>query len=174
MKRFSYSLILFYFLFSSGVFADNQYKLGAGDKINVIVYGEDSLSLKDVAIGEEGGIVFPFIGEIQVLGITSTQLEKMITRGLKGDYLVNPNVHVYVVEYRPFYIQGEINSPGGYPYQPGLTVSRAISLGGGFTERASKNKIFLSHPKSPKIKIKVKGHEKINPGDVITIEESFF
>ncbi len=156
--------------------ADNSkfYKLGAGDKINILVYGEDELSLKEASIGDEGSIVFPFIGEVKVSGLTTAQLEKRITSFLKGDYLIDPNVHVYIHEYRPFYIQGQVNEPGGYPYQPGLTVSRAVSLGGGFTERAARDNIFVSHSGAASVRERVKEHYKLKPGDVVTVEESFF
>ena len=152
---------------------DSHYLLGAGDKIKIHVYGQEDLSLV-AAIDDDGTIVYPFIGEIHVRGMTVSQLEQKITGFLKGDYLVNPNVHVSIDEYRPFYIQGEIKNPGGYPYQPGLTVRRAVSLGGGFTERAAKSKIYVTHPDSGGKKIKVKQHDKLKPGDVVTVEESFF
>ena len=175
MLSYRIFFIFFLLLATQVSFAESKfYKLGAGDKININVYGEDDLSLSDTAIGDEGTIVFPFMGEIKISGLTTAQLEKKITRFLKGDYLINPNVHVFIKEYRPFYIRGQVNAPGGYPYQPGLTIGRAISLGGGFTERAAKNNIFISHPDAPQDRERVKQHDKIKPGDVITVEESFF
>jgi polysaccharide export outer membrane protein len=149
------------------------YSLGAGDKINIHVYGQEDLSLS-ASIDDDGTIVYPFIGEIHIRGMTLSQLEKKITGFLKGDYLINPNVHVSIEEYRPFYIHGQVKQPGGYPYQPGLTVRRAVSLGGGFTERAAKSKIFVTHPGSGGKRVRVKKHERLKPGDVVTVEESFF
>ncbi len=152
---------------------DAHYLLGAGDKIRIHVYGQEDLSL-EAAIDDDGTIVYPFIGEIRVKGMTVSELEQKITGYLKGDYLVSPNVHVSMDEYRPFFIQGEIKNPGGYPYQPGLTVRRAVSLGGGFTERAAKNKIYVTRPNSGGEKINVQQHDKLKPGDVVTVKESFF
>ncbi|EDM64730.1 putative polysaccharide export-related protein, partial [Moritella sp. PE36] len=99
---------------------------------------------------------------------------KLIYKGLKGDYLVNPNVYVHVVEYRPFYIHGEVQKPGGYPYQPGLTVNQAIALAGGLTERASKDKIYLFKEKNKNKQINASLTYKVNAGDTILIKQRFF
>jgi len=94
---------------------------------------------------------------------------------LKGDYLVDPSVNVSVVEYRPFYINGEVKTPGGYPYQPGLTLRKAVALAGGFKERASKTKISLLSERALDGKQRQVGiDEVLNPGDIITVEQSFF
>ncbi len=86
---------------------------------------------------------------IKVTGMTIKQVEQHVYQGLKGDYFVEPNVFVGIVQYRPFYIHGEVKKPGGYPYQPGMTVNQAIALAGGLTERASREK-FLSRVKATK------------------------
>ena len=102
-------------------------------------------------------------------------LEQLLVSKLKGDYLINPRVSVSVLEYRSFYISGEVKTPGGYPFQPGLTLRRAVALAGGFTERASENKITIVRDANPE-----QGKEKANldavikPGDTITVAEGFF
>lgn len=157
------------------------YTLGAGDVIEISVYDEEDLSL-EVRIGLSGQISYPLLGDVAVSGLTPKQLEMKLVSGLKGPYLIEPSVTVSIKEYRPFYVIGEVKKPGGYPFHPGLTVDKAISLSGGFTERASKSKIYVVHDQganAPKRsdsdkKIPVKLFDVIQPGDVITIEQSFF
>ncbi len=150
------------------------YKLGTGDEIRIQVYGEDDL-LMETRVSDSGVIAYPFIGELEVAGHTPAEVEAMIVDGLKPDYLVDPTVTVTVVEYRPFFIFGEVQQPGGYPFQPGLTVAQAIALGGGFTERASRQRIFLVRDDDPdKERRQVTLKTAIGPGDTITVEQSFF
>ena len=102
----------------------SQYQLGSGDKINISVFGENDLSL-EVRLPDVGTINYPFLGEVKLVGLTAAEVEQLIYTGLKGDYLINPSVSVTITEYRPFFIDGEVKRPGGYPYQPGLTVNKA-------------------------------------------------
>ena len=106
--------------------------------------------------------------------LTSLVKNNFLVRVARGNYLVNPNVYVHVVEYRPFYIHGEVNRPGGYPYQPGLTVNQAIALAGGLTERASKDKIYLFKEKSKKTQTSASLTYIVNAGDTILIKQRFF
>ncbi|HCM05276.1 MAG TPA: capsular biosynthesis protein [Oceanospirillales bacterium] len=157
------------------------YTLGAGDLISISVYDEEDLSL-EVRIGLSGQISYPLLGDVAVSGLSPKQLEDKLVAGLKGPYLVDPSVTVSIQEYRPFYVIGEVKKPGGYPFHPGLTVDKAISISGGFTERASKSSIFVVHDSGnleqkrsdDDEKEAVKLFDVIQPGDVITIEQSFF
>jgi protein involved in polysaccharide export with SLBB domain len=168
------------------------YRLGAGDLISISVYDEADLSLK-VRIGLSGQISYPLLGDVVVSGLTPKLLELNLTSGLKGPYLVAPSVSVSIIEYRPFYVIGEVKKPGSYPFHPGLTVDKAISISGGFTERASKGSIYVIHDdRKPRVKQKdglegekqdedkreekkqVELYDVIQPGDVVTIEQSFF
>ncbi len=158
----------------------DSYKLGAGDFISISVYGEDDLSI-DVRIGSSGSISYPLLGDVWVLGLTTKQLETKLVAGLKGPFLIDPSVTVSMLEYRPFYVKGEVKRPGSYSFHPGLTVDRAISIAGGFTERASKNKIFVERSSSSTTgssdeqdKNSVSLKDTVMPGDVLTIEQSFF
>lgn len=186
MTRFLSHLILtFTVLCSPLVMAGDTalagYKLGAGDVINISVYDEKDLSL-EVRIGLSGQISYPLLGDVAVSGLSPKQLEDKMVAGLKGPYLIDPSVTVSIVEYRPFYVIGEVKKPGGYPFHPGLTVDKAISISGGFTERASKSNIFIVHDNGNKTAQRTKDEDKqavklfdvIQPGDVITIEQSFF
>ena len=156
----------------SGVLSN--YQLGSGDKIKIQVYGEDGLSM-ETKLTDAGTILYPFLGEVRVAGMTVGQLADRIVEGLKGRYLVDPKVSVSVLEYREFFVNGEVKSPGAYPYQPGLTVQKAVSMAGGFTERASHSEITLLKEKDPDGKPgKVDLSAPVSPGDVLTVEQSFF
>ena len=123
---------------------------------------------------DSGTINYPFLGELQLTGMSIKQVEDVIYQGLKGDYLVEPNVFVGMVEYRPFYIHGEVKLPGGYPYQPGMTVNQAIALAGGLTERASRDKILISREGQKNQHENGNLNSRILAGDTITIEQRFF
>jgi polysaccharide biosynthesis/export protein VpsN len=165
-------------LFAAGVGAQDNvssYRLGAGDVITVQVLGEDDLRREKIRLSDAATISYPILGEIRLAGKTVGELERLIHDGLKGRYLVNPQVTVTINEYRSFFINGQIERPGGYPFMPGLTVRKAVSLAGGFKERASRDKIFLireeDRSQTPR---KVDLNAAVNPGDIITVEESFF
>lgn len=153
----------------------SSYKLAAGDVISIRVLGEDEFTREKIRLTDAGTVSFPAIGEIKVLGRTVGDLEAIIVAGLKGRILVNPKVSVQIEEYRPFYVNGMVDKPGGYPFQPGLTVRKAVSLAGGFKERASPSKIFVIREDDPSQRAqKVDLNTFIGPGDILTVEESFF
>lgn len=173
MKNIS---VVFLLLFCSVLQAQqsSDYLLDAGDQIRILVYDEPDLTVERF-ITDDGKINFPLVGSIYVTGKTTRQVERLIHSGLKGDYLLNPSVQVNIITYRPFYIHGEVNRPGGYPYQPGLTVDQAVALGGGFTERASTSKMYIKKAFSAKqSRKKVSLTNSVGPGDTIIIEQSFF
>lgn len=151
-----------------------HYKLGTGDQIRIQVFGEDDLTL-ETRVGDSGKVSYPFVGDVQVAGLSLAELERTIVAGLKPDYLLDPSVNVSVVEYRPFFIYGEVKKPGGYPFQPGLTVEKAVALAEGFTERASRNRIVVVHDDDPAgTKQDARINTALRPGDTVTIEQSFF
>ena len=158
--------------------ADNllsTYQLAAGDVITIRVFGEDDLSREKVRLSDAGTIPYPVLGEVKAKGRTIGEIEKFITAGLDGRYLINPRVSVTIEEYRPFYINGMVEKPGAYPFQPGLTVLKASSLAGGFKERASFSKISIIRENNPTAgPQKADINTPISPGDTIFIEESFF
>ncbi|MDF3125691.1 polysaccharide biosynthesis/export family protein [Rheinheimera sp. 1928-s] len=152
---------------------DSGYLLGPGDKIIIQVYGEEELKI-ETQLTDSGKINYPFLGEIMAKGLTIKQLESRIYSGLKGDYFVEPNVFVGIVEYRPFFIHGEVKQPGGYPYKPGMTVNQAIALAAGLTERASREKIFIYREGNKTQALNANLNSKVSAGDTITIEQRFF
>ncbi|MEB0039874.1 MULTISPECIES: polysaccharide biosynthesis/export family protein [unclassified Pseudomonas] len=157
------------------IFAAAQYQLSSGDVININVFGESDLSFKEIRLTDAGTFSYPFIGEINAKGLTPTEVEKLITDKLKDGYLVAPRVSVSVLTYRQFYISGEVKLPGGYPFQPGLTLDRAIAVAGGLTERASDKRISIVRGTDPtRRSLKASLNTLVEPGDTITIEQGFF
>jgi len=154
--------------------SDNDYRLGSGDKILISVYGEEDLTIETL-LSDSGLINYPFLGELKVTGLSLGKLEALIIKGLKGDYLINPNVQVSIIEYRPFFINGEVEKPGGYPFQPGLSIAKAAALAEGFTERASESKIFVVRgDDASQTPVKVNLNTLLRPGDIVTVQQSFF
>ena len=153
----------------------SQYKLGAGDVISIRVLGEDDLRREHIKLSDGGTLSFPILGEFRVKGMTVGELEDYITKGLKGRYLLNPQVTVSIDEYRNFYVNGMVEKPGGYPFSPGLTVRKAVSIAGGFKERAARDKISVIHDDDPnQTPHKVDLNTALLPGDILTVDESFF
>ena len=178
MISFVASLLLGGFCFCSPAFAANgdaSYQLGSGDVISIKVYGEEELSFSEILLTDGGTISFPFLGELSAKGKTARELENILIRGLKDGYLIHPKVTVSMLKYREFFVNGEVKSPGGYAFQPGLTLRKAIAISGGLTERASKNKMFIIRDSdTSKETQKITMDEPVKPGDIITIEQGFF
>jgi polysaccharide biosynthesis/export protein VpsN len=153
----------------------STYKLNSGDVISIRVFGEDDLTREKIRLTDAGTVSFPILGEIPMLGRTVGEIETLITNRLKGRYLVNPRVSVSIDEYRSFFVNGMVEKPGAYPFQPGLNIRKAVSIAGGFKERASVNKIFIVRDKDAAHRpVKVDLNAQIDPGDTVTVEESFF
>ena len=154
--------------------AVRHYRVDVGDLLKIRVFGEEDLTL-DARVRSDGLISYPFLGELRIAGLNTSEIERLITDGLKGDYLIDPKVNITVVQYRLFYINGEVETPGAYEYRPGLTVHRAISIAGGFTERAARSKIYLTPEKDASAEpVRVQLDHTVGPGDIVTVKESFF
>lgn len=153
----------------------SNYRLGPGDLLTVRVLGEEELSREKIRLSDTGTLSLPGAGEIVALGKTTGEVERLTIERLKGRILVNPQVSVFIEEYRPFFINGMVEKPGGYPFQPGLTVRKAAALAGGFKERASMRKIFLIREGDRNQQtVNVDLNAVVLPGDIVTVEESFF
>jgi len=151
-----------------------DYRLAAGDTVQVRVYGEDDLSLQ-LDIPGNGVVDYAFVGEFELAGKTVRAVQEEIYQRLLGDYLVEPRVSVSVAKYRNFYVYGEVNRPGGYAWEPGLTVRKVITLAGGLKERASGSKWYLVREGgSESDRVKADEDTPVSPGDTLTIEQSFF
>jgi len=153
---------------------EEQYQLGAGDIISIRVFGEDNLSV-EVRLSDSGVINYPFLGEVQIAGLSASKVEKKISAGLLDGYLVNPSVEVTIMQYRSFFVDGEVNTPGSYAFLPGLTINKAVAMASGFTPRASQDKILIKRGQGQSQKIiEADLDTKLYPGDIITVKQSFF
>jgi len=177
LKKMSAGLLLSLLVLPQAIADETQlsgYLLGSGDLINIHVFEEEGLTL-ETRLSDAGTISYPFLGEIKAGGLRIGELTALVKTGLSDGYLLNPVVSITVLEYRQFYINGEVEEPGGYAYLPGLTLQKAVALAGGFTERASREKIFVIHDDSAnEVPEKINLASPVRPGDVVTIEESFF
>lgn len=173
---FSLFLLCFIFTFHSSVNAQDlaHYKLGPDDVISVTVFDEPDLSLRETRVSSTGTIAMALIGQVTVKGLSISEAEKVIYDLYLGDYLKKPDITITIVEYRQFYVNGEVEKPGGYSFREGMTVQRAITLAGGFTERASRTNIKLIRENGNGVAVDATLSSSVQPGDVITVEESFF
>jgi protein involved in polysaccharide export with SLBB domain len=155
--------------------AGEDYTLNAGDTIRIHVYGEEDLTFQQLLVGPNGRISYPFLGELQVAGESVAQLQQMLVKGLRPDYLIDPRISVSIVRYRPFFVNGEVQRPGGLDFQPGLTLRKAVSLAGGFTERANSKQMLVIADNDPSREEKKVGLDySVHPGDIITVQDTFF
>ncbi|MFK3891097.1 polysaccharide biosynthesis/export family protein [Sphingomonas sp. NPDC079357] len=153
---------------------DTTYQLGVGDQIALAVYGEPDLT-RTYAINPNGTIEVPLAGTIKAQGMTIDAVSTLIRNRLADGFLRNPSVTGSIVTYRPFYILGEVNKPGQYPYQTGMTLEGAVALAGGYTYRAQKNYVFI-RPETGGGETKVEATPElaVRPGDTIRFAERFF
>ncbi|MEO5339261.1 MAG: polysaccharide biosynthesis/export family protein [Magnetococcus sp. MYC-9] len=150
------------------------YRIGPGDKIKVAVDNEANLNV-EAKVSAQGGINLPMLGEVFVANLTVKAAEEAIRKRLAEGFLVDPIVFVTVMEYRVYYMYGEIKKAGGYPFQPGLTIRKAIALAEGFTEYADRKGILVVHDNDPLFKEHpVTLNDPILPGDVIHVTASFW
>lgn len=152
----------------------SAYRLGIGDKVRIDVFGEPDLSL-DANVDPTGHISYPLLGSLAALRKTASQLQGDIAKGLAAGYLVNPDVRVTVVQYRPIYVTGQVHRAGAYPFSIGLTVEKALALAGGMTNLASTRKIHLLREDQPgDQRVRVGLDALVLPGDTLLVEESLF
>lgn len=155
------------------VIQEDSYQLGQGDRIAIQVFDEPDLTM-EAGVNSSGTISYSYLGDIRVANKTTDQIAKEIAGLLSNGYLRNPSVNVSIVEFRPFFINGEVRTPGSYPYQPGLTLDRAIALAGGLTDRASTRKMFVMKAGNKQDEVNASMSTKLAPGDIVSIKEGFF
>lgn len=150
------------------------YQLASGDRLRVIVFGQDNLS-NVYAVDGSGRISMPLIGAVDVQGRTTQQLERAIEAKLRAGYLREPKVSVEVDAYRPFFVLGEVTNSGQFPFVNGMTVQTAVAIAGGFTPRGQRNYAEVTRLMDGQL---VTGTVPITypvrPGDTIVIKERWF
>jgi polysaccharide export outer membrane protein len=154
--------------------AEAPYTLATGDRLRVIVFGQDSLS-NSFAVDSSGHIAMPLIGLVPATGRTPAQMARQIEEKLRSGYVREPRVSVEIEAYRPFFVLGEVTTSGQYPYVNGMTVETAVAIAGGFTPRAKKNGAELTRTDGVRtVTADVPMNQPVRPGDTIVIQERFF
>ena len=149
------------------------YRLGAGDELRVIVFGEPDLS-GEFEIDGSGAFSMPLIGQLDAFQLTVVELEQAIAAKLTEGYLVDPRVNVEVLNYRPFYIVGEVKDGGEFPYVSGMHAVKAVAIAGGYTYRANTQKVMITRKgTAQEIEMPASQGTAIYPGDVIRIPERY-
>jgi polysaccharide export outer membrane protein len=153
---------------------DDAYHLDAGDKLRVVVYGQEGLT-NSYAIGAGGSITMPLIGAVPARGRTTAGLAAEISRRLRNGFIREPSVAVEIESYRPFFILGEVAAPGQYPYVPNMTVESAVAIAGGFSPRAKRDTVTLTHNDGAgPTRIVVPLGTSMSPGDTVLVGERWF
>ncbi len=153
---------------------DAAYRLDAGDRLRVVVYGQEGLT-NTYAIDAGGSITLPLIGAVRAQGLTPAGLAAEITGKLRNGYIREPSVAVEIEAYRPFFILGEVAAPGQYPYVPNMSVESAVAIAGGFSPRAKRDRVTLTHTDAGgSMRAVVPLGTPINPGDTVLVGERWF
>ena len=153
---------------------DVAYRLDAGDKLRVVVYGQEGLT-NTYAIDAGGASTRPLIGAVPARGRTPAELAAAIASRLRGGYIRDPSVAVEIESYRPFFILGEVAAPGQYPYVPNMTVESAVAIAGGFSPRARRDCVTLTHADaSGSSRYVVPLGTPLGPGDTVYVHERWF
>jgi protein involved in polysaccharide export with SLBB domain len=152
-----------------------RYRLGPGDHIKLMVFNQPSLS-SDFTVDGAGFLSLPLLGPLKAEDQTTRQLEQSIAQELiDRKYLVNPSVAVQIVEFRPYYILGEINSPGSYPYIVNLTITKAVAAAKGYTYRANTHRVYIQRSgENTEVLYGVTPGTAVLPGDTIRVPERRF
>jgi len=152
----------------------SQYRLDAGDELRVIVFGQENLS-GTFKVDDSGAITMPLLPPLSMRGLTPHEAKRSIEQALAQSLLRNPNVAVEVSAFRPFFILGQVNSPGQYPYVAGMTVETAVAIAGGYTYRANKSRARITRvANAATSEFKADVEAQVFPGDTIFIRERFF
>jgi polysaccharide export outer membrane protein len=154
----------------------SAYRLGPGDRVRIIVFGDQQLT-SDFRVSDSGTVAVPLLGTVQAAGLTPSGLSDQISAELRKRKLFsNPSVVAEVVEYRPIFVLGEVNRPGQYPYQPGMSVLTAVAVAGGFTYRAVEDRasVLRNDGEQQPVRGLAQPESQLRPGDVVTIFERMF
>ena len=154
---------------------DPDYRLGPNDRVRIIVFGQPTLT-GEYTLDGNGVLAFPLIGNVEANGQTTSQLQQAIASRLDPDYLRNPSVSAEVITRRPFYVIGEVQKPGNYPYVTDMTALNAVAMAGGYTYRARQNSLYIKRldTSGRLIRVAATPETKIRPGDTVEIKERYF
>ena len=150
-------------------------KLGPNDRVKIIVFGQPTLT-GEYNLDGNGVLAFPLIGNVPANGSTTSELQQKIAAKLDPEYLINPSVSAEIVTRRPFYVVGEVQKPGNYPYVTDMTAVNAVAMAGGFTRRARKNDFYIKRvgTDGKMVRIAAKSGTVLRPGDTLEVPERLF
>lgn len=162
----------------NGVYAQSagleDYRLGPGDRLKVTIFGHPQES-GEFEVDGSGNLAYPLLGRVPARGKTLPALQEFIRVELDKKFIVDPRVSIEVLNYRPFYIYGEVNKAGSYPYVSGLTIRRAVAIAGGFTRRARREPVMLIRERENGVeKLKSEIDIPVLPGDIIEVRRRLF
>lgn len=151
------------------------YRLGPGDAVRLITFGEDTLT-GEFQVSDSGTIALPLLGSVPAAGLSPDALAAKVADSLqRANLLRSPSVSAEIIKYRPIFVLGEVSKPGQYPYQPGMTVVTAVAVAGGFTYRAVNDYASVVRTlDGVAIEGKATRQSFVQPGDVITVFERRF
>lgn len=159
---------------SASIASHSPYYLDTGDELRVIVYDQENLT-NLYRIDQAGYIAMPLIGAIPARGGTTAELERRIEAKLASHYLRSPDVTAEIASYRPFFVLGEVNNPGQYPYVPGMTAETAVAVAGGFTPRANMRIVRVSRSLNGRLfEGRIAVWQPIRAGDTLYVSERLF
>jgi polysaccharide export outer membrane protein len=151
-----------------------EYQVGAGDRLKVTVYNADRLT-GEYQVSGDGRIALPILGRVFISGLTLKEISALLTASLANGYLVDPKVTVDMASYRSVYILGEVQKPGQYDFQEGMTIYQLVAQAGGFTYRANRKTVKVRHEgDSDEVKYAIVSASSIKPGDTVVILQRFF
>ncbi|MET3926729.1 polysaccharide biosynthesis/export family protein [Devosia sp. 2618] len=150
------------------------YALDSGDVLRVSVYGDTEIS-GEYRIGDGGDVSIPLVGSVVVRGQTTKSAAARVAAALANGYMRNPDVAVEVTQYRPFFIEGAVTNSGQFSYVPNLSVRAAVSMAGGFTETADRQRVAVHRRQGDKmVVLNLNLDQAIAPGDVVTVGQRWF
>lgn len=152
----------------------SNYTLGSGDLLKIIIFNQENMS-GEYQVNGNGEVSLPLIGVLKVKGLSLRKVEEELKRKLQPDYLLNPRISLQVMNFRPFYILGEVTDPKSYPFVDGMTYLNAVAIAGGYTYRAKKGYVYVVRGNdSYRKEVKLAIDQKVLPGDTIRVDERFF
>jgi len=158
----------------AATFEDGAYTLDSGDKLRIVVFGQDTLS-NNYTVDAQGMVSLPLVGAVGARGLTTSQLNSAIAGRLRSGYVRDPSVAVEIDTYRPFFVLGEVTFPGQYPYVPNMTVENAIAIAGGFTPRGFKDTVTITRKvQGVPTRLSLPLRAPLLPRDTIQVGERWF
>ncbi len=158
---------------STGV-ATSNYRLGPGDRLKITTFGEENLT-GEYSVSPEGNLSLPLVGAVKAEGLTVGEFEASLEHAMGHGYMTNPRISVDILNFRPFYILGEVNHPGQYPYVTGMTLLNAVATASGYTYRANTHSVHIRRAADAAEHVEtITPNTMVYPGDTVIIGERFF